>query len=77
MESNIPLLEESLATDPAREVQETCELALRRIKEQNSMTSADSEPPSKSSPFFSVDPAMPSKLNSSIDQLRYFSLGEH
>ncbi|KAF0927239.1 hypothetical protein E2562_031182 [Oryza meyeriana var. granulata] len=34
LQKSIPLLEESLAADPAVEVQETCELALRRIEEQ-------------------------------------------
>jgi len=62
-------LEESLTTDPAVEVQETCELALRRIEEQKKANGAES---TTSSPFLSVDPALPAKHGLSVDQLRYY-----
>lgn len=61
---------ESLATDPAVEVQETCELALRRIQEQKNVSGAES---TTISPFLSVDPALPAKQGLSVDQLRYVS----
>lgn len=71
MDSVIPILEDSLTNDPAPEVQETCELALRRIKEQKSLNSVDGTSPINASPFLSVDPAVPTSLISSVDQLRY------
>ncbi|RWW52628.1 hypothetical protein BHE74_00040928 [Ensete ventricosum] len=60
---------DSLTNDPAPEVQETCELALRRIKEQKSLSSVDGTSPINASPFLSVDPAVPTSLISSVDQL--------
>ncbi|KAG1361382.1 Deoxyhypusine hydroxylase [Cocos nucifera] len=75
LEGIIPMLEESLATDPAQEVQETCELALRRIREQKNISSGD-EASVKFSPFLSVDPAMPASLNSPVDHLREVLLNE-
>jgi deoxyhypusine monooxygenase len=63
------VLEESLTTDPAVEVQETCELALRRIEENKKVNGAES---TTTSPFLSVDPALPSKHGLSVDQLRYY-----
>jgi len=74
LEDIIPLLEQSLASDPAQEVQETCELALRRIKEQKHNNSGDKASPIEASPFLSVDPAMPARRSSSVDQLRYIAL---
>ncbi|KAK4482323.1 hypothetical protein RD792_009476 [Penstemon davidsonii] len=69
LESNIPLLKNSLAVDPAQEVRETCELALSRIEElKNSSVS-------ESSPFLSVDPAAPAAC-SSIRELREVLLSE-
>lgn len=68
LEKSIPLLEESLAADPAVEVQETCELALKRIEEQKNVTGAES---TTISPFLSVDPALPAKQGLSVEQLRY------
>jgi len=69
LEKSIPVLEESLTTDPAVEVQETCELALRRIEENKKVNGAES---TTTSPFLSVDPALPSKHGLSVDQLRYY-----
>ncbi|KAG8389235.1 hypothetical protein BUALT_Bualt02G0207700 [Buddleja alternifolia] len=69
LESNIPLLKNSLASDPAQEVRETCELALSRIKGLKN-TSV-----SESSPFLSVDPAAPAAC-SSVQELREILLNE-
>ncbi|KAJ8461631.1 hypothetical protein OPV22_034557 [Ensete ventricosum] len=76
LDSVIPILEDSLTNDPAPEVQETCELALRRIKEQKSLSSVDGTSPINASPFLSVDPAVPTSLISSVDQLREVLLNE-
>jgi deoxyhypusine monooxygenase len=65
-----PLLEESLAIDPAVKVQETCELSLRRLEEQKNESSAKS---TSISPFLSIDPAPSAKQGLSVDQLRYVS----
>ncbi|XP_020275871.1 deoxyhypusine hydroxylase-B isoform X2 [Asparagus officinalis] len=75
-EAIIPLLEQSLVSDPAEEVQETCELALRRIKEQKNSNNGDGASPLEASPFLSVDPAMPAPSCSSVDQLREVLLNE-
>ncbi|XP_031502215.1 deoxyhypusine hydroxylase-B-like isoform X1 [Nymphaea colorata] len=72
LESNIPILRQSLISDPAVEVRETCELALRRIEEHSKRTSSESS----ASPFLSVDPALPSSHNASVDQLRKVLLNE-
>jgi deoxyhypusine monooxygenase len=56
-------------TDPAVEVQETCELALRRIKEQKKVNGAESI---TTSPFLSVDSVLPAKHGLSVDQLRHY-----
>ncbi|KAL2238773.1 deoxyhypusine hydroxylase-B [Sesamum indicum] len=68
-EHNVPLLKNSLASDPAQEVRETCELALSRIEELKS-TSV-----SESSRFLSVDPAAPAAC-SSVRELREVLLSE-
>ncbi|GFP96806.1 deoxyhypusine hydroxylase [Phtheirospermum japonicum] len=70
LECNVPLLKKSLASDPAQEVRETCELALSRIEEVKNTSSE-----SKSSPFLSVDPAAPATC-SSVRELREILLGE-
>lgn len=70
MEDTVLLLEQSLLSDPAQEVKETCELALRRIKEQKNKSSGDAASSTEASPFISVDPAMPASHSSSVDQLR-------
>ncbi|KAK6164505.1 hypothetical protein DH2020_001369 [Rehmannia glutinosa] len=69
LERNVPLLKNSLASDPAQEVRETCELALSRIEELKNMSI------SKSSPFLSVDPAAPATC-SSVRELREILLNE-
>lgn len=77
LDDNIPILEQSMLTDPAQEVKETCELALRRIKEQkNIINNGDGTNSLENSPFLSVDPAMPSSCCSSVDQLREILLNE-
>lgn len=71
LESNIPLLMNSLVLDPAPEVRETCELALQRIEELKSNGSDDKSSMTEKSPFLSVDPAAPASSHSSVDKLRY------
>ncbi|KAK4407200.1 Deoxyhypusine hydroxylase, partial [Sesamum angolense] len=68
LEHNVPLLKNSMASDPAQEVRETCELALSRIEELKS-TSV-----SESSRFLSVDPA--AAACSSVRELREVLLNE-
>lgn len=74
LESNIPLLRNSLALDPAQEVRETCELALSRIEGLNNGNN-DQSSATESSPFLSVDPAAPASC-SSVHQLRDVILDE-
>ncbi|KAL4201470.1 hypothetical protein AMTRI_Chr02g216270 [Amborella trichopoda] len=76
LESNIPTLKRSLLEDPAQEVRETCELALRRIDEQKCVNNIDEISTEMKSPFLSVDPAAPASFSSSIDQLREVLLNE-
>ncbi|KAE8685365.1 Deoxyhypusine hydroxylase-B [Hibiscus syriacus] len=51
LESNIPLLKNSLVLDPAPEVRETCELALQRIEELKSSSSDDKSSMKEKSPL--------------------------
>ncbi|KAH1128925.1 hypothetical protein J1N35_000303 [Gossypium stocksii] len=76
LESNIPLLKNSLVLDPAPEVRETCELALQRIEELKSNGSDDKSSMTEKSPFLSVDPAAPASSHSSVDKLREVLLDE-
>ncbi|CAH9104840.1 unnamed protein product [Cuscuta epithymum] len=71
LDCNVPILQESLTSDPAPEVRETCELALSRIKERKDVKSSDDT----SSRFLSVDPATPASC-SSVPQLREVLLCE-
>jgi deoxyhypusine monooxygenase len=72
LESAITLLEETFTTDPAIEVRETCELALRRIKQKKSISNDDKMASISDGPrFLSVDPALPASLDLSVNQLRY------
>ncbi|GFZ01994.1 ARM repeat superfamily protein [Actinidia rufa] len=75
LETNIPLLKNSLVSDPAQEVRETCELALSRIHEFKNVKHCDGSAMIASSPFLSVDPAAPASC-SSADQLREVLLDE-
>ncbi|KAJ0053581.1 hypothetical protein Pint_01763 [Pistacia integerrima] len=76
LDGNIPMLKNSLVLDPAEEVRETCELALKRIEELK--TSGDDNESSvvEKSPFMSVDPAAPTSSCSSVDELREVLLDE-
>ncbi|XP_047325917.1 deoxyhypusine hydroxylase-like [Impatiens glandulifera] len=65
LDSNIPLLRNSLVLDPAQEVRETCELALSRIEEMKNSKNSITNP----SPFLSVDPAA-AACYSSLEDLR-------
>ncbi|CAK7346441.1 unnamed protein product [Dovyalis caffra] len=76
LESNVPLLKNSLTNDPAQEVRETCELALKRIEETNATSSVDGSSVAEKSPFMSVDPAAPAASCSSVDELRGVLLDE-
>ncbi|VFQ69850.1 unnamed protein product [Cuscuta campestris] len=71
----IPILQESLASDPAQEVRETCELALSRIKGLKDVKSSDDTSSLEPSPFLSVDPATPASC-SSVPHLREVLLSE-
>lgn len=64
----VTVLKDTLIEDPILEVQETCELALRRIMEQKNINNDDGTS-TKISPFNTIDPAIPSSLDSSVDQL--------
>ncbi|GMP90705.1 hypothetical protein CsSME_00041701 [Camellia sinensis var. sinensis] len=75
LETNIPLLKNSLVSDPAQEVRETCELALSRIEELKNVQFHDGSSMVESSRFLSVDPAAPASC-SSVDQLREILLDE-
>ncbi|CAL5427465.1 unnamed protein product [Camellia sinensis] len=75
LETNIPLLKNSLVSDPAQEVRETCELALSRIEELKNVQFDDGSSMVESSRFLSVDPAAPASC-SSVDQLREILLDE-
>ncbi|CAB4291551.1 unnamed protein product [Prunus armeniaca] len=66
LESNVPLLENSLALDPAQEVKETCALALNRIEQ---LKDSGNQSLDEKSPFMSVDPAAPATSSSSVNQL--------
>lgn len=63
------MLKDTLIEDPILEVQETCELALRRIMEKKNIDSGDGTT-SNASPFHTVDPAIPASTDYSVDQLR-------
>ncbi|XP_033131121.1 deoxyhypusine hydroxylase [Brassica rapa] len=69
---NADILKRSLVFDPAQEVRETCELALKRIEELSSVVDAET----KRSPFMSVDPAAPAAAFSSVHQLRQILMDE-
>lgn len=71
LEKNVSLLENSLVSDPAPEVRETCELALHRIGELKNNGTDDRGV----SPYLSVDPAAPATC-SSISELRDVLLDE-
>lgn len=73
LEDNVTLLEETLVSDPAPEVRETCLLALQRIK---SSTNNHNNSGEVVSPFLSVDPAAPASSASSVDELRELLLDE-
>ncbi|KAL5712198.1 deoxyhypusine monooxygenase [Ranunculus cassubicifolius] len=75
LEENIILLEKTLVSDPAQEVRETCELALKRIEQQKNNCQSD-DIVTDASPFLSVDPATPASSCSSVDQLREVLLDE-
>lgn len=74
LESNVLVLKNSLVSDPAQEVRETCELALNRIEQLKGDGGNGESSTEGRSPFMSVDPAAPASSCSSVDQLRFVSL---
>ncbi|KAI4301131.1 hypothetical protein L6164_034443 [Bauhinia variegata] len=76
LDDNVPLLKNSLDVDPAEEVRETCELALKRIEHLKDAGNSDVSSADDISPFKSVDPAAPAASCSSVDQLRKVLLDE-
>uniref|UniRef100_A0A2P2IZW1 Deoxyhypusine hydroxylase n=1 Tax=Rhizophora mucronata TaxID=61149 RepID=A0A2P2IZW1_RHIMU len=76
LEGNVPLLKNSLIVDPAQEVRETCELALKRIEEMSARVGIDGSSTTERSPFMSVDPAAPASSGSPVDKLREVLLDE-
>ncbi|XP_027352282.1 deoxyhypusine hydroxylase isoform X2 [Abrus precatorius] len=76
-DGNVSLLKNSMDSDPAQEVRETCELALQRIQHlKDAGNAADEMSATDISPFKSVDPAAPATSGSSVDQLRQLLLDE-
>lgn len=71
LESNIPLLKNSLVQDPAQEVRETCALALERIEQLSAVAPDNEAALTDKSPFMSVDPAAPASSCSSVEKLRF------
>ncbi|KAL4596396.1 hypothetical protein ACB092_12G161500 [Castanea dentata] len=76
LESNVLVLKNSLVSDPAQEVRETCELALNRIEQLKGDGGNGESSMEGRSPFMSVDPAAPASSCSSVDQLRVVLLDE-
>ncbi|WVZ05352.1 hypothetical protein V8G54_018698, partial [Vigna mungo] len=75
-EGNVPLLKNSLDSDPAEEVRETCELALQRIQHLKDAGNTDELAATEISPFKSVDPAVPATSCTSVQQLSVALLEE-
>ncbi|KFK35042.1 hypothetical protein AALP_AA5G226600 [Arabis alpina] len=73
---NVDILKKSLIMDPAQEVRETCELALKRIEEVSNVDAENQSSMTEKSPFMSVDPAGPAAAFSSVHQLRQVLLDE-
>ncbi|CAA7060665.1 unnamed protein product [Microthlaspi erraticum] len=73
---NVDILKKSLTLDPAQEVRETCELALKRIEELSNVDAEKQSSTTEKSPFMSVDPAAPAAAFSSVKQLRQILLDE-
>jgi deoxyhypusine monooxygenase len=76
LDDNIPLLKNCLKKDPAQEVRETCELALRRLEERKHRSADKESSIAERSPFFSVDPAAPASSESRVEELRKVLLDE-
>ncbi|KAK3193587.1 hypothetical protein Dsin_024897 [Dipteronia sinensis] len=76
LESNIPMLKNSLVSDPAQEVRETCELALSRIEDLKTTGDDNVVSMMEKSMFMSVDPAAPASFCSSVAKLSELLLDE-
>eukprot|EP00252_Welwitschia_mirabilis_P024542 TRINITY_DN731_c0_g1_i1.p1 TRINITY_DN731_c0_g1~~TRINITY_DN731_c0_g1_i1.p1 ORF type:complete len:346 (+),score=71.37 TRINITY_DN731_c0_g1_i1:65-1039(+) len=77
LDDYIPFLQNSLHMDPAQEVRETCELALRRIGESKTKNVKDASSVEEGSPFLSVDPASAASSDVTVEELRDMLLDEH
>lgn len=64
------MLRKALQVDPAQEVKETCALALRRLVQGNRLDDASD------SPFFTIDPAVPASMSSTVTDLSKVLLDE-
>ncbi|VVB06125.1 unnamed protein product [Arabis nemorensis] len=73
---NADILKKSLIMDPAQEVRETCELALKRIEELSNVDAENQSSTTEKSPFMSVDPAAPAAAFTSVHNLRQILLDE-
>ncbi|KAJ0246702.1 Deoxyhypusine hydroxylase [Hirschfeldia incana] len=73
---NAEILKKSLVLDPAQEVRETCELALKRIQDLCNVDAEKESDTTERSPFMSVDPAAPAAAFSSVHQLRQILMDE-
>ncbi|EFJ10188.1 hypothetical protein SELMODRAFT_269431 [Selaginella moellendorffii] len=72
--SCVDLLRSVWRSDPAREVRETCELALHRIEISSSNSNPTNE--DRVPKFLSVDPMLPASGDSSTSQLRQLLLDD-
>jgi deoxyhypusine monooxygenase len=64
----VDVLKRALEVDPAQEVRETCALALKRLEQVQETNEV------QGSRFFTVDPAMPAPVSTSVSDLRYRSI---
>eukprot|EP01018_Ginkgo_biloba_P034187 Gb_33072 [translate_table: standard] len=76
LDEYVPLLQNCLKMDPAQEVRETCELALKRIEERKNTDMNKENITEERSPFLTVDPAAPASSASSVEELRKVLLDE-
>ncbi|CAN8254294.1 unnamed protein product [Cochlearia groenlandica] len=73
---NVDILKKSLVLDPAQEVRETCELALKRLEDLSNIDAVNQSSTTEKSPFMTVDPAAPAAAFSSVHELRYVLMDE-
>ncbi|TXG63791.1 hypothetical protein EZV62_010785 [Acer yangbiense] len=76
LESSMPMLKNSLVSNPAQEVREACELALSRIEDLKTTGDDNVSSMTEKSMFMSVDPAAPASFCSSVAKLSELLLDE-